>query len=368
MNPAEMPTGAAAGGESRAVSYTRSGDGSWGVVRLGRLEVSGRTAVVVLSAGVWLGLAVLQTGSGGIVSIWANALFVGEILLVTTATRTVGIRPLITMVLAGGFVMGLMLIGTHFFEDLVPDVHATIRAIATPLTDETLRILMVVILLWRWRGGRAWTLGATDVLLLGLASGAGFQVVEWAFVRHRFGTFPGPLLFPASEILPDRLWAWTAVWTGLAGGTLGLAFLLRKPRGAMVVLGGSGFLFSLIDHMGINLAVRGKAGLTAAMNDLTLHGHLTPFVFIAALAAALLLDLHVAYRTLPRIPELRPPKAAPGLKGLAESWSFYRDRRALAYMTFRWGRSTSDERPPAEVPDDLVKSLVERHFAGASSA
>jgi RsiW-degrading membrane proteinase PrsW (M82 family) len=69
--------------------------------------------------------------------------------------------------------------------------------------------------------------------LLAVACGAGFGLVEDAYIRHAAAWGQTIAVLPLTEVNGDRLVVGHAIWTAAAGGTLGIALLLlgRTARG-----------------------------------------------------------------------------------------------------------------------------------------
>ncbi|HEV8421548.1 MAG TPA: PrsW family glutamic-type intramembrane protease, partial [Actinomycetota bacterium] len=239
----------------------------------------------------------------------------------------------------------------------------TSRDILVPLVEECLKILPVLFLLWRWRRGRAWTLGAMDVFLMAAASGAGFAVVESAFIRHRFG-WPGSLAgLPGTEVFANRLNLGHGIWAALAGATIGLALFIRWRRLLALALGASGLVLAALDHMANNLTAGGKA-FGKALDAVMAHGHGLLLLFFALVLASLAIDVYIAYVKRPRLAELEPPTLGSAPASLAETWRFHLDRRELLYAGFRRRLApVPDQAPPEAVIWSLITSLVDRHFS-----
>src|ERR1700674_4079599 len=225
--------------------------GNWGSVTLGRRRFTGRDVVAASGAAFWLLLMFVNTGTSGVVALWTARVFLIELIVLSSATRTVSIRQLASMFLLGGFTMSL----AYVFARSMP--HTPGRAFLAPPMEELLKIAPVLFLLWRGRNSTTRTFGITDVMLLAAASGAGFGMVEDAYIRHNSG-WPAQLdWLPLTELTGGRLIAGHAIWTTLAGITLGSALLLRSRAKLAVGLGASGLAWSALDHVDNKLGQRG---------------------------------------------------------------------------------------------------------------
>ena len=159
------------------------------------------------------------------------------------------------MFMLGGFAMSL----AYVHRPLGAAYSA--RAFVVPPIEELLKIAPVLFVLWRGRKSLTRTFGVTDVMLLAAASGAGFGMVEDAYIRHNSG-WPAQLdWLPLTEITGGRVIAGHAIWTTLAGVTLGFALLLKnRSKLAAVGLGASGLVWSVFDHIANNFGVGQRGG------------------------------------------------------------------------------------------------------------
>ncbi|HZP90231.1 MAG TPA: PrsW family glutamic-type intramembrane protease [Actinomycetota bacterium] len=315
-----------------------------GTVRIGTVEVAAQTVVLTAGAIVWLAIVVANTGGSGVAATWTNASFAALLLVATGLIRSIRTRLAIRLFLLGGLMLSLALIGAWVFERVVSDPAATSRDVVVPLMEETLKLAPVLYLLWRWRRRRAHALGASDVLVMAAAVGAGFALVEDAFIREAAGWARTVPLFPSTEYsangFGERLIVGHAMWTALAGATMGLALLLLGLTARGLVVGLSGYAVSALDHMANNLSNGGHARL---LNDLMLHGRLPLYLFIAATVACIAVDLAVTATALPKEPELKTP-AWSDPSGITTRLAFARSRRGLAFAAHRYDRTARDAR------------------------
>jgi hypothetical protein len=246
------------------------------------------------------------------------------------------------------------------FTSFVPSPDAVSRQFFVPFMEESLKLAPVAFMLWRGRRSRTWSIAASDIMLLGAASGAGFGLVEEAFFHHRYGPTRAVALFPLTRINGATLTVGHGTWTALAGATLGLALLWRPRRPLRYLLAGSGLLWSIIDHSHHNYGID-RSGISVDLfNFVTGHGWLSLDFFVIALIAVLAADLNVIHRVLPPLPELKTPLAnllSPG-KGVLSTWEFLLTKRALAFVTFRYKQAP----PPVRSSqlDPMLYSLAEK--------
>ncbi len=316
-----------------------------GTVRFGDLEVSVQTTVLAAGAIVWLGIVVANTGGSGVAATWTNASFPALLLVATGLVRSIRTRLTVRLFLLGGLMLSIALVGAWGFERVVSDPGATSRDVVVPLMEETLKLAPLLYLLWLWRRRRAQALGVSDVLVMAAAVGAGFALVEDAFIREAVGWARTLPLLPATEYAAngfgERLIVGHAMWTALAGATMGLALLLVGLTLRGFVIGLSGYAVSALDHMANNLSNGGHARL---LNDLMLRGRLPLYLFLAATVACIAVDLMVTTTTLPKEPELKAPASAADPTGPAARFAFARSRRGLAFAAHRYDRTSHEAR------------------------
>jgi len=181
-------------------------------------------------------------------------------------------------------------------------------------------------------------MAASDIMLLGAASGGGFGLVEEAFYHFHNGATLALDWFPLTRINGVTLTVGHSTWTGLAGATLGLALLWRPRKPLIYLLAGSGIFWSFLDHSHHNYGVD-RSGISVDLfNFVTGHGWLSLYFFVIALICVLASDLNVLHRVLPPLPELKIPPAGllSSSAGAMSIWKFILTRRALAFVSFHY--------------------------------
>jgi RsiW-degrading membrane proteinase PrsW (M82 family) len=300
-----------------------------------------RLAVLVAGVTIWLGIMLMETGARGLVVLWQVILFLAAIAILSSPTRTVTLQRLGTCLLAGGGLMGVMLLFSRVFEIFVPNQLAPIRDFVIPPAEEILKLVPVGVVLWRGRKTDAWTLGATDVLLIVLVTAAGFGLVENAYLaahshrRHHAG------MIPFTDVVRTHLMAGHIVWSAIAGVALGLATAIRGR--AALIIGAAGIGLGILDHIANNYFAVHPGHLARVLRSLVFDGWLIFYLGMAGALAVLLLDLYVTHSTLPVLPELERPSAMKG----SSVWSFLTRKRGLAYAVFRSRREMGLRRAEA---------------------
>jgi RsiW-degrading membrane proteinase PrsW (M82 family) len=342
----------------------------------GTVTASGRRLSIrrlVFWAGVafWLGNMILHTGWYGIAELWASLSFIAELVLITSATRTITLGRVAVFYCWGGTVMGVMWLISAVFTSFVPEPDAVSRQFFVPFMEESLKIAPVAFLLWRGRRSRSWTMGASDIMLMAAASGGGFGLVEEAYYHFHNGATRALDWFPLTRINGATLTVGHSTWSGLAGATLGLALLWRPRKPLNYLLAGSGLLWSILDHSHHNYGVD-RSGISVDLfNFVTGHGWLSLYFFVLAVIAVLVSDLIVKQRVLPPLPVLKTPLA--GLlssgKGAMSIWNFLLTKRALAFAAFHYKKEPPQVRSGQLDPilSVLLQRLMRLHDSNAPS-
>ncbi len=316
--------------KTAAAPYTQG----WGTMTLGGRQIAIR--MIVFWAGVifWLGNMIVNTGWSGIAELRASLSFLAELVVITSATRTISLDLVAKFYCMGGTMMGVMYLFSLVFTAFVPSPDAVSRQFVVPLLEESLKLAPVVFILWRHREFRSWTMATSDIMLMGAASGAGFGLVEEAY----FHLHNGPTLaldwFPLTRINGATLTVGHATWTGLAAATLGLELLwhLRKPLNYL--LAGAGIFWSIADHSHHNYGVDRTGFSVDLFNFVTGHGWSALYLFVLAVILVVASDLYVVRGTLSRSPELIMPRVT-GPEDIKRVWHFLLARRGLAYLMFK---------------------------------
>lgn len=316
-----------------------------GAIMLGGRQIPIRVWLFWAGLTFWIGNMVLRTGTSGLAALWASLFFLTEILVITSATRTITLDRVASFYCMGGAMMAVMWLVAYAFTRYEPNVDAVSRQFFVPTMEELLKLAPVAFILWRQRKARLWTTGASDVLLMAAASGAGFGLVEEAYIRHALGTPHALDWLPITRINGVTLTAGHGIWTSLAGATLGLALLWRPRRPIAYLLGGGGVLWSIFDHSHHNYGVNRTGFSVDFFNFITGHGWYSLYFFLLGAIAVVGSDLYAVRGMLSLRPQLKlrglkPPKIRREGNDLKGLWAFLLDRRALAYVLFRCQRSS----------------------------
>lgn len=326
-----------------------------GSVPVAGRKVSIRDLVAAIGTTFWLSVMLIRTGSAGMHSLATTAQFLLTIVLLGAATFSLKIRPLLSVFLAGGFTMGLVAIVGRLFRF---DAHTVSMNFIVAVIEEAAIIGPPLYLLWSWRKWRLCSLGATDIFLIFAACGAGFALVETAYILSartldQFSLFP-VIAWDGDRIRGYHLFNGHEIWAGLAGQTIGLALLLRSKGPIVWLIGLAGIIFGVIDHFVLDTQISDFP--VNALRVLTGNGYLTLTLFLAGLFATTLFDAYIIYRTLPQYLWLlkRPLFSKYGFSSLLEL-------RSLAFANYQLEQAAEkDEAKIAAVCLALTDKLLER--------
>jgi RsiW-degrading membrane proteinase PrsW (M82 family) len=291
-------------------------------VRVGSVELPMRAVIAIPGVVVWLAIAVVLTGFDNTFAAFAsNAIFVLGLFVVGSLTRTLGIMTVVRTFLLGASAMAVMLLVAQPLGSLSRDPASTVD----PIAEEVLKLAPVAIVLWQGRRLRSWHLGATDIMLMAVAAGAGFAVVEDAYIRLNDGWGDTVPFMPTTEIhgdriRGDRLIAGHAIWTALSGVTIGIAWLMVRIRRVLAVAP-LGFAIATIDHIGVN------------SGSLPILGPLVIALFVVGVAALLAIDVWVLRQKIPAVPAIEAALTRP--LPIAARWKRTVESRRLRFAAWR---------------------------------
>ncbi len=283
-----------------------------------------RAVVAIPGVAVWLIIAGILTGFDNTLAAFAaNAGLVAGLFLIASLTRTIRVITVVRAFLLGASAMAIMLLLAQPLAGLARDPSTTVD----PIAEELLKLAPLALLMWQGRRLANWQLGATDILLIAVAAGAGFAVVEDAYIRMDQGWGDTLPFLPTTEIYEDRIRgsriiAGHAIWTGLAGITIGIAWLMAHIR-PMIAIAPLGFVIATADHVANN------SGLSLPELALVVIG-----LFVAGVVAVIALDLYVLRQRLPAVPDLDAALSRPA--PLIARWRRILESRRLRFAAWRF--------------------------------
>lgn len=306
-------------------------------------RLSTRQIIVIGGVALWLGSMLVKTGGSGVIALATAVLFLVGLICLGSATRTVTLRQLVWLFLMGGAMMGVGYIGGL----VAPDYPA--NAFVIPPMEETLKLAPVLWIVWRGRKARTWSMGITDVMLMGAASGAGFGMVEDAYIRHAVGWTAHVAWLPLTEISGGRLIVGHSIWTALAGMMMGWALMLRNRGMRAVGVGVCGYAWSILDHAANNYAVHVSGWSANLLNGITGYGWISLYLFVIGVIAAIAMDLYIIHKAPPRLPELEVSSLGSPRDRMNAFWTMMLAQRMLAFLIFQFRRGSETTR--AEITD-----------------
>jgi len=347
---------------------------TWGTLPLASSRISVRSIALGLGVVVLTASTVARAGTQAIVALALNIAFVALVLLLTKATRTVSIRVLIFSFLIGAAMMGAALaIGNLIASALVTDpttgkFDSPLRSFLLPPIEDLCRFLPVLVILWQGRKFTTATMGASDVALLGIATGAGFAFVEDACVHATTGWDNPYFWLPATVFVNGHLVAGHALWSALAGCTLGLGLLLLHKKALAMPLMIGGFVWAALDHVAMDYSITHTDLASGIFTFFSANGYITILLFIAAFAAAIGFDLWIILKSTPDYPEFHLFSRNERAESIGTVWQFVLDRRRLAFAHYRHNCEPSSL-PLCLISSVLAQSLINyRHGAKVKQA
>src|SRR5438552_3542474 len=258
------------------------------------MRLSPRQVVATAGALFWLASMLVQTGTGGIIALWTHALFIAAMLAISSATRMLSARNLLSLVFLGGALLGLAFLAGKILEVAAGRDSMTF-VVGIPVVEDLLKIIPILVLLWIGRNRETPAFGASDVMLMAALTGSGFALVEDAFIRHGGAWTRSLIWLPVVQIEGsrhgDHLIAGHPLWAAMAGCTLGIALLVRSRWSWL--LGISGFAWALLDHIANNYRNRYDTAFAKLLVFITADGWLSLLLFILGVVAVIAVDAYV---------------------------------------------------------------------------
>lgn len=261
-----------------------------------------------------LGLSLLMLAIDAPGATWRELWFLGEILLLTVATRSLAAGSGVSALSLGlGVVVTLMVGAGHALTAAGLDTSDGVANWGfIPVIEECLKLAPVALVAWvHWRRSGL-TPNPSDLLMLGCFAGAGFALAENALLvennagiardmARQYGPHLGPLY-----LVPG---AWGAAGyvghaaaTGLACAAFGLGLALRDRIGtAWPLVAASGLAWVVLEHVLTNYYVGSGSDFALVLGN----GRLTPWIFAGVAIVVVAVDWARARITLTRSASLR---------------------------------------------------------------
>ncbi len=307
---------------------------TWGTVPVGASKIPVRWFVLWIGIAGWLTVTLINTGGPTAITAFAfNFSVIVGLILLTSLTRSVPLRTLALMFFCGAVMMGLTVLVERA---LPPEQFNPARSFGVPVLEELIILAPLVVYLIRTRRFTFWTFGITDCMLMGASLGAGFACVHDAFRHMNEGWHHQMQWLPTADVI-----AWIylasghAVWSAIAGAGIGafLMFIHKRQLGLIFLILGIGL--AIFDHLGACNFNNAVQPVSLFFTHATFKGFATPYIFIATIIGAFLMDSWVKLRWFPKAAEFKLPKRGDTTSGLTGLWDFVLDRRRLAYANYK---------------------------------
>jgi hypothetical protein len=151
---------------------------------------------------------------------------------------------------------------------------------------------------------------------------------------------------PTTNILGAHMIASHAIWTGLAGATIGLALLLRSRGIIALPIAASGYCWAILDHTQNNYRINIRNFFGTALGGVTADGWMSVYLFVIAGLVAIGFDLYIIHGTLEKLP--LKPSLSGELDGWRSAWRFIIDKRALTFLAYQYRRASGSARMQIE--------------------
>lgn len=342
---------------------------TWGSIPFGTSHVQIRHLIFWLSLAAWFSLTLLVAQTQAISSLAFNLTFLINLIIILFSVRTISLTTVGLCFCLGGLSLGVVVGLTIPMQTFLHN-NTHLRPFVLALLEQLGFAVPLLCLLWRGRRFSTWTLGASDILLMGAAIGAGFGFVVEAYAHKVNPTFTHFfVLLPNAEMIKDHLSLNAAVWSAMAAGTMGLAFVFHHRKLGFTVLSLIGFVMALLDHVSVDYTQLPDASpwVVSFFHVVTYNGYVALVFFALTFIACVSVDSFVQFSSLPRTPEFKILRRRDKNETLDALWDCILDLRRLAYAHYRFRRMTSRFYPVLRSSDlaltvgILAKRLINRH-------
>jgi|GEM_PF-5250026 len=266
------------------------------------------SVLYVLLFGCVVLLLITKTGA----ALLFPAYFLVAMLIVTVFNRTLPLRWVVLFFIYGATIVPFLTLVLAWLIKLVFGRESMFSGVVLiPILEETLKLLPLLVFLvpkrWRFR----WTVGATDLMILGAAIGGGFALhedtllgfiprysqtsAEFLLKTHGAAPHLGPFyLFPSMDIgTANTAYIGHTAATAFVGLTIGLArFLIGRLGTVAWVLPLGAWTWIVFDHGLFNYVadVGRLSGILKFIYTLDGYGKLSSVALYLLLLGALLLE------------------------------------------------------------------------------
>jgi len=322
-----------------------------------------RLLFIYIGMGFFVLMAWGQIGPSILSAIAFNLAVLAVLAIISTFTRTLVLRRLLSLFLWGAFMTGVAVIVSHAVVKIFAFAGPGITEIAMAMVEEVIKLLPLIILLIAGRRFSTFTMGMTDFILAGACLGAGFSCLEYAAAHQHSAAYGQLAWLPTAEINNGRMVSGHLIWSSLAAAGIGFGFFFKTNVKVAAIGAVVGLAVSMLDHAAYNYSLVNTDWITSILNVVALNGYLAFGLWVASLAIAIVVDTRILLKAVPQFSEFKVPKGLEGLDGLMAMWDFVIDRRRLAYSLHHYENAPETLKKDAAVTSSLLaQTLINFHM------
>ena len=322
-----------------------------------------RLLFIYMGVGFFVFMAWWQVGPNILSAIAFNLAVLGVLAILSTFTRTLVLRRMLSLFLWGAFMTGVAVLASRIIVKAFAFTGNGIIEIIMAVLEEGIKLLPLIVLLIAGRKFSTFTMGMTDFILAGAALGAGFSCLEYAAAHPHSAAYGQLAWLPTAEILNGRMVSGHLIWSSLAAAGIGFGFFFKTNVKVAAIGAIIGLSVSMLDHAAFSYSQVSGDWLSSILNFCALNGYLAFGLWVASLLIALIVDLRILLKAVPQFSEFKVPKGLEGLDGLMAMWDFIIDRRRLAYSLHHYANAPETLRKDAAVTSSLLaQTLINFHI------
>jgi hypothetical protein len=304
-----------------------------------------------------------QVGPNILSAIAFNLAVLAILAIISTCTRTLVLRRMLSLFLWGAFMTGVAVMASRLIVKGLAVAGPGVTEIVMAMVEELIKLLPLIILLIAGRKFSTFTMGMTDFILAGAALGAGVSCLEYAGA-HPHGASYGQLAWlPTAEVMNGRMISGHLIWSSLAAAGIGFGFFFKSKWKVAAIGAAVGLSVSMLDHAAYNYSLVSQDWLSSILNAVALNGYLAFGLWVASILIALFVDMKILIKAVPQFSEFKVPKGLEGLDGLMAMWDFVIDRRRLAYSLYHYANAPETLKKDAAVTSSLLaQTLINFHM------
>lgn len=322
-----------------------------------------RLLIIYVGIGFYVLFAWSQIGPSILSAIAFNLAVLAILAVISSCTRTLVLRRMLSLFLWGAFMTGVAVMVSHVAVNAFAFSGRGGTEIAMAAIEEVIKLIPLVVLMIVGRKFSTFTMGMTDFILAGAALGAGFSCLEYAAAHKNAAAYGQLAWLPTAEIVNGRMISGHLIWSSLAAAGIGFGFFF-KTRWKVAAIGAAiGLAVTIIDHAAYNYSIVSNDWMSGILNAIALNGYLAFGLWIASMVIALVVDARVLIKAVPQFSEFKVPKGLEGLDGLMAMWDFVIDRRRLAYSLHHYENAPEALKKDAAVTSSLLaQTLINFHI------